>query len=82
MKETIDIIIYFIVVIVSFILGRCYQIGKEECKRVNKIGYNPSPNSKKPEWIPRQGYQPNKIREPLYEPPKLPKPPSTGSGIR
>jgi hypothetical protein len=72
----IGITVYLIVVAISFILGRCYQIGKEECKRMHEMnmkGY--SPTYSRPPRLGK-GYQPNKIKEPLYEAP------NTGSGIK
>lgn len=73
-----DTLVYFIVVILSFYIGRCSGLNERQFKRINKIGHNTLPNYPRPQRL-RGGYQPNKMKEPLYE---APKPPKTGSGIK
>lgn len=48
MKEMIDIIIYFLIVSLSFFLGITYEKDRKEFKRINKIGHNISPQDDKP----------------------------------
>jgi hypothetical protein len=73
-----DALVYFIVVILSFYIGRCSGLNERQFKRINKIGHNPLPNYPRPQRL-RGGYQPSiSSAEKL----KHVKPPKTGSGIK
>jgi hypothetical protein len=75
MKDAIDIIVFIIVNIVSFHLGRCSGLYEKEFKRLNKIGHNPSPpdDFKKPKFPSRNNYRLGKYcNQPNFRKPDLP----------